>query len=117
VPQIAAHTIAAAARLAQPRREVAEPRDLDLQARLARVRVAVEDLEEATLDATATKYLHLAVAQATDGQVANARKALEKANQLGLKPEVLPPADRARLEKLELVLAENGDSSAPSATP
>jgi len=80
-------------------------------------RRAVEDLEEATLDATATKYLHLAVAQATDGQVANARKALEKANQLGLKPEVLPPADRARLEKLELVLAENGDSSAPSATP
>src|SRR5262249_22585092 len=42
----AAHAVAAAAALAQPPREVLEPRDLDLQPRLARPRVAVEDLED-----------------------------------------------------------------------
>src|SRR6185436_8806398 len=42
----AAHPVSAAAALAQPRREVAQARDLDLQPRLARLGVAVEDLED-----------------------------------------------------------------------
>ena len=80
------------------------------------VRKAVEDLEEAALDPTAIKFFHLAVAQATDGQVANAKKTLERANKLGLKPFSLPPADRARLERLESILSEKAGSSATPAT-
>ena len=42
----AALAVLAAAALAQPRRQVGEPRDLHLQARLAAARVALEDLQD-----------------------------------------------------------------------
>jgi hypothetical protein len=45
-PDAAALTVAAAARLAQPRREVAQPRNLHLEPRLAAAGVTVEDLQD-----------------------------------------------------------------------
>jgi capsule polysaccharide export protein KpsE/RkpR len=66
---------------------------------------SVEDLQEAVLAPTAAKYLHLAEAQLASQQVAAARRSLEQAKQLGLEPERLSRADRARLEQIEAALA------------
>ena len=67
---------------------------------------AVKDLEEAVLAPSATKLLHLALAQAETRQLEAAKRSLAKARSLGLNPAQLPPQDKARLETLERMLTE-----------
>lgn len=66
---------------------------------------SVDDLQEAVLAPTAAKYLHLAEAQLAAKQVAAARRALEQAEELGLKPERLSRSDRTRFEQVQAALA------------
>jgi tetratricopeptide (TPR) repeat protein len=73
---------------------------------------ALEDLEEAVLVPSATKYLHLAYANMRTGNIARAREALDKSRERGLGIEVLSPAERTMLEQLELRLR-----SVPDRTP
>lgn len=65
---------------------------------------ALEDLEEAVLVPSATKYLHLAYASMRTGNIARATDALDKSREKGLGIEVLSPAERTMLEQLELRL-------------
>jgi tetratricopeptide (TPR) repeat protein len=67
---------------------------------------ALEDLQQAVLAPSASKFLHLAMAQAEARQPEAAKRSLDKARGLGLDPTQLPAADKARLEKLERELAE-----------
>lgn len=66
---------------------------------------AIKDLAEAVLAPSATKFLHLALAQAELRQNEAAKRSLAKARSLGLDAAQLTAADRARLEKLEQMLA------------
>lgn len=74
------------------------------------VRPALADLEEAALDPSPLKLLHLATAQVANKQVAAARQSIARAKQLGLVPEQLPASDRARYDQVEAAL-----QSAPGA--
>ncbi len=67
---------------------------------------AIADLQEAVLAPTATKYLHLALALASQQQIKEARAALAEAKKIGLAPQQLSLADRQRLKTLETALAE-----------
>ncbi|MFM9197219.1 MAG: tetratricopeptide repeat protein [Planctomycetia bacterium] len=67
---------------------------------------AIADLEEAVLLPSASKYLHLAVALASQQQTDKARHALAKAQELGCSPRQLSEGDRKRLEQVETLLAE-----------
>lgn len=66
---------------------------------------ALTDLEEAVLDPSPTKLLHLAAAQVANKQLAPARQSLDRAKKLGLVPEQLSAADKARYDLVEAALA------------
>jgi Tfp pilus assembly protein PilF len=66
---------------------------------------ALADLEEATLDPSPVKLLHLAAAQVANKQLAPARQSLDRAKKLGLVPEQLSAADKARYDLVEAALA------------
>ena len=66
---------------------------------------ALTDLEEAVLDPSPAKLLHLAAAQVANKQLAPARQSLDRAKKLGLVPEQLSAADRARYDLVEAALA------------
>jgi tetratricopeptide (TPR) repeat protein len=68
------------------------------------VREAVTDLQEAVLQPTATKLLHLACAQLQAGDAAAAARSLEEARKQQLRPARLSSMDRVRLETLEAAL-------------
>ena len=67
---------------------------------------AVADLEESVLLPSASKFLHLALALASQQQDDKARNALAKAKELGGTPWRLSQTDRKRLEKVEALLAD-----------
>jgi len=67
-------------------------------------RLAVADLEEAVLEPSPVKFLHLALAQIEDKQGNAARRSLEQAKKLGLAPNQLLPADRKRYDRVEAAL-------------
>ncbi len=67
---------------------------------------AIADLQEAVLTPSATKYLHLASALASQQQLKEARAAFAEAKKIGFSPEQLSGADRQRLEALETALAD-----------
>lgn len=62
---------------------------------------AITDLQEAVLQPSDVKFLHLAWAQLEAGDKAEAQKWLQAARKRGLKPTRLSPDDRERLAKLE----------------
>lgn len=66
---------------------------------------ALADLEEAVLDPSPAKLLHLATAQVANKQLTPARQSLERAKKLGLVPEQLSAADRARYDLVAAALA------------
>jgi tetratricopeptide (TPR) repeat protein len=66
---------------------------------------ALVDLEEAALDPSPAKLLHLATAQVANKQLAPARQSLERAKKLGLVPEQLSAADKARYDLVAAALA------------
>ncbi|MEI7781420.1 MAG: hypothetical protein WCJ18_05775, partial [Planctomycetota bacterium] len=72
------------------------------------LREAIVDLEEAALEPSSVKLLHLALAQAEDKQGNAARKSLERAKKMGLDPLQLAPSDRLRLERVEAALGPAG---------
>ena len=65
---------------------------------------AVADLQEAVLQPTPTKLLHLAFAQLQAGDVAAATRSLDEARKKQLRPARLSTADRERLAALEAAL-------------
>jgi tetratricopeptide (TPR) repeat protein len=67
---------------------------------------AIADFKESLLIPTATKYLHLASALASEQQLEAARKALADAKKLGLFPHHLSAGDQRRLKTLETVLGQ-----------
>ena len=67
---------------------------------------AVTDLQEAALQPTATKLLHLAFAQLQAGDAEAAARSLEAARKKQLRPARLSTADRERLGALESALAK-----------
>ena len=69
-------------------------------------RESVADLKEAVLAPSATKYLHLASALASEQQVEAAREAFAEAKKLGFTTERLSPGDRQRLKALEATLGK-----------
>ncbi len=71
------------------------------------VEKSVQDLQEAVLAPTAAKFLHLAEAQLSARQVSAARRSLEQAKKLGLKPERLSSSDQQRLEQVEAGLSSS----------
>lgn len=75
-----------------------------VQLAAGRSRDALQDLEEAALQPSDTKFLHLASAQAAVGDREGAKKSLQAARSKGLKATRLSPADRQRLEQLEAAL-------------
>ena len=66
---------------------------------------ALIDLEEAALDPSPAKLLHLATAQVANQQLAQARQSLDRAKKLGLVPEQLSAADKGRYDLVEAALA------------
>ena len=66
---------------------------------------ALADLKEAILAPTATKYLHLAMALASQKQFDAAREALAEAEKRGLVPSQFSPGDQQRLKSLETDLS------------
>ena len=70
------------------------------------IKRAVADLQEATLQPTPTKLLHLAYAQLQAGDTLAATRALEAARKKQLRPARLSAADRDRLAALEAALAD-----------
>jgi tetratricopeptide (TPR) repeat protein len=63
---------------------------------------ALSDLTAAIADTpTAIRYFHLAEVQQAEGHAAEARQAIRKAEELGLKPDVLQPQERSSLENLQ----------------
>lgn len=66
---------------------------------------ALADLNEAILTPTATKYLHLAMALASQKEFDAAREALAEAQKRGLVPRQFSPGDQQRLQTLEVELS------------
>ena len=79
-------------------------------------REAVTDFEEAVLQPTDVKFLHLAWAQLQTGDQAAARTSLESGRRRGLAMSRLSPEDRERLGKLEDALGMKM-SPPPAAEP
>ena len=69
-------------------------------------REAVSDLQEAALQPTATKLLHLAFAQLQAGDAEAAARSLDAARKKQLRPARLSTADRERLGALEAALTK-----------
>lgn len=69
-------------------------------------RQALADLEEAALEPSPLKLLHLAGAQVANEQVAAARKSLDRAKKMGLVPKQLSAADKARYNVVEAALGQ-----------
>jgi tetratricopeptide (TPR) repeat protein len=69
-------------------------------------REAMTDLQEAVLQPTATKLLHLAYAQLQAGDTEAASRSLDAARKKQLRPARLSAADRERLGALEAALAK-----------
>jgi hypothetical protein len=65
---------------------------------------AVADFQEAVLQPTDVKFLHLAWGQLESGDQAAAKASLEAGRRRGLAKSRLSPADRERLGKLEAAL-------------
>jgi len=65
---------------------------------------ALADLEEAALDSSPVKLLHLAAAQVATKDLAAARQTLDRARKLGLLPEQLSASDKARYDVVEAAL-------------
>jgi len=75
---------------------------------------AVADLQEAALDASGVKLLHLAFAQLRAGDEAAARLSLEAGRRRGLSADRLSAEDRSRLDQLETALQSAADTDASS---
>jgi len=69
-------------------------------------RESIADLKEAVLVPSATKYLHLASALASEQQLEAAREAFAEAKKLGFAAERLSSSDRQRLKDLETILGQ-----------
>lgn len=65
---------------------------------------ALADLEEAALDPSPLKLLHLAAAQVATKDLTAARQSLDRARKLGLVPDQLSAADKARYDAVEAAL-------------
>lgn len=65
---------------------------------------AIADFQEAVLQPTDVKFLHLAWAQLKAGDQASAKSSLEAGLRRGLAPSRLAPDERARLKELESTL-------------
>lgn len=80
---------------------------------------AVSDLEQAVLQPSDVKFLHLAYAQFRIGDTAAARKALAASRKKGLNADRLSPADRDRLLELEAALGTGPEQAVadPTAAP
>ena len=74
---------------------------------------AIADLQEAALQPSDVKFMHLAWAQLENGDKAAARQSLETARKRGLKMPRLAPDDRARLAQLESALGTGADAASP----
>ena len=72
---------------------------------------AVEDLQEALLQPTASKYLHLAAAELAAGDKTAAKRSLEKARDKGLARILLTADDKARLKSLEAEFGPAADAA------
>jgi tetratricopeptide (TPR) repeat protein len=73
---------------------------------MGRAPEAIADFNESLLIPTATKYLHLASALASEQQLEAARKAFAEAKKLGLAPHHLAAGDQGRLKALEAALGQ-----------
>jgi tetratricopeptide (TPR) repeat protein len=78
---------------------------------------ALEDIREAVLEPTALRYLHLAIVEAANGQIPEARVALDRARTKGLADQWLSPADQRRLEEIEKVVAEPAEALSLRGSP
>jgi len=66
---------------------------------------AVADLEQAVLQPSDVKFLHLAYAQFRTGETLAARKSLAASRKKGLVPDRLSSSDRDRLAELEAAIS------------
>jgi tetratricopeptide (TPR) repeat protein len=69
-------------------------------------RESLADLKEAVLMPSATKYLHLASALASEQQIDAARQAFAEAKKIGFTATHLSSGDRRRLKALETALGQ-----------
>ncbi len=67
-------------------------------------KAALASLEEAALDPTPLRLLHLAAAQVATTDLTAARQTIERARKLGLQPDQLSAADKARYDAVEAAL-------------
>lgn len=67
---------------------------------------ALEDIQAAALEPTPLRSLHLAVIEAANDRLPEARAALDEAKAKGLGDQWLSAADQARLEEIEATLAD-----------
>jgi tetratricopeptide (TPR) repeat protein len=88
-----------------PLPDILDTRGLVLLA-MGRAPEAIADFNESLLIPTATKYLHLASALASEQQLEAARKAFAEARKLGLVPHHLSAGDQGRLKALETALSQ-----------
>jgi Tfp pilus assembly protein PilF len=79
-------------------------------------REAVTDLQQAILQPSDVKYLHLAYAQFRSGDESAARSALESGRKQGLTVERLSAADRARLREIESALGIAPEQAGPDSS-
>ncbi|MFM7107815.1 MAG: tetratricopeptide repeat protein, partial [Planctomycetaceae bacterium] len=77
---------------------------------------AIADLEQAVLQPSDVKLLHLAYARLRSGDKAAAREALERSRRKGLSATRLTAADRARLTELESTLGVAPEQAGPDGT-
>jgi tetratricopeptide (TPR) repeat protein len=95
-----------------PHPDLLDTRGLVLLA-LGEDREAVTDLQQAILQPSDVKYLHLAYAQFRTGDESAARTALESGRKQGLTVERLSAADRARLREIESALGIAPEQAGP----
>lgn len=77
-------------------------------------REAIADFEQAVLQPSDVKFLHLAFAQLRAGDKAAAREALDRSRRKGLTVERLSAADRSRLAELESALGIAPEQAGPA---
>jgi len=80
-------------------------------------REAIADFEQAILQPSDVKFLHLAYAQLRSGDKAAARTSLESGLKQGLSIDRLSAADRDRLRELEAALGIAPEQAGPDAGP
>ena len=78
-------------------------------------REAVADFNQAVMQPSEVKYLHLAYARLKNGEEREAREALERARKKGLTADRLSADDRTRLGELEKVLGAAPEQAAADA--